>query len=375
VQNLEEKVNIEELLELMIEKDASDIYLSAGIPPTFRVEGKTEPISGDVLKPEDTKEIAFSLMSEKQKALFLEEKEMNLALAPTIGRFRVNIFYQMSCIGLVIRQLKIPIQSFKDLGLPSILGDISMTTRGLVLVVGATGSGKSTTLAAMIDHRNSNSPGHIITIEDPVEFVHQHKRSIITHREVGLDTHSFGDGLKSALRQAPDVIMIGEVRDSNTMEAAITFAETGHLCLATLHANNANQSIERIITFFPADRQEQIYLLLSLNLRSIISQRLIPTVDDKRIAAVEILMDTPRIKDLILKKEIGLLKEAMKKGEQEGMQTFDQAIYDFYMQGKINYETAIAYADSANDLRLRIKFETPDLEEDTKNKPTFKIRE
>ena len=370
------KMNLEELLKLMMEKDASDIYITAGLPPTFRVEGKTKPISGEqVMSKEDTKELAFSLMSEKQKDTFLEEKEMNLALAPSIGRFRVNIFYQMNCVGLVIRQLKIPIQSFEQLGLPSTLEDVAMTKRGLVLVVGATGSGKSTTLAAMIDHRNSNSQGHIITIEDPVEFVHQHKRCIITHREVGIDTHSFGDGLKSALRQAPDVIMIGEVRDATTMEAAIAFAETGHLCLATLHANNANQSIERILTFFPADRQEQIFLLLSLNLRSIISQRLIPTIDDKRVAAVEILMDTPRVKDLINKQEIGLLKEAMKKGEQEGMQTFDQAIYNYYMQGKISYETAIAYADSANDLRLRIKFDTPDQEEETENKPIFKIRE
>ena len=372
-------MDIDKLLELMIEKDASDIYLSAGIPPTFRVEGKTEPITGKVLNPKDTEELAFSLMSEKQKAIFLEEKEMNLALAPSIGRFRVSIFYQMSCIGLVIRQLKIPIQSFDQLGLPSVLKNISMAKRGLVLVVGATGSGKSTTLAAMIDHRNSNSPGHIITIEDPVEFVHQHKRSIITHREVGLDTHTFADGLKSALRQAPDVIMIGEVRDTETMEAAITFAETGHLCLATLHANNANQSLERIITFFPAERHEQIYLLLSLNLKSIISQRLIPTVvEDKRIAAVEILMDTPRVKDLIFKKKITLLKEAMKKGEQENMQTFDQAIYNFYTQGKISYKTALAYADSANDLRLRIKLDTPEQEgqeEETENKPIFRIRE
>jgi twitching motility protein PilU len=369
-------MKLEELLKLMMEVDASDIYITAGLPPTFRVEGKTQPIAGEqVMSKEDTKELAFSVMSEKQKATFLEEKEMNLALAPSIGRFRVNIFYQMSCVGIVIRQLKIPIQSFEQLGLPSVLEKVAMTNRGLVLVVGATGSGKSTTLAAMIDHRNSNSQGHIITIEDPVEFVHQHKKCIITHREVGIDTHTFGDGLKSALRQAPDVIMIGEVRDATTMEAAITFAETGHLCLATLHANNANQSIERILTFFPADRQEQIFLLLSLNLRSIISQRLIPTVDDKRVAAVEILMDTPRVKDLIIKKEIGLLKEAMKKGEQEGMQTFDQAIYNFYMQGQINYDTAIAYADSANDLRLRIKFETPDQEEETENKPIFKMRE
>ncbi len=368
-------MNLEELLKLMMKMDASDIYITAGLPPTFRLEGKTKPFSdGEVLSKEDTQRLAFSLMTEKQKAIFLEEKEMNLALAPSMGRFRVNIFYQMNCIGLVIRQLKIPIQSFKQLGLPSVLENISMTNRGLVLVVGATGSGKSTTLAAIIDHRNKNSQGHIITIEDPVEFVHQHKNCIITHREVGIDTHSFGDGLKSALRQAPDVIMIGEVRDTTTMEAAITFAETGHLCLATLHANNANQAIERILTFFPPEKQEQIYLLLSLNLRSIISQRLIPTVDDKRVAAVEILMDTPRIKDLIIKKEIGLLKEAMKKGEQEGMQTFDQAIYNFYMQGRIDYKTAIAYSDSANDLRLRIKFDTPGQEEETEEKPVFKIK-
>ena len=219
---------------------------------------------GEVLSKEDTKRLAFSLMSEKQKAIFLEEKEMNLALAPSIGRFRVNIFYQMNCVGLVIRQLKIPIQSFEQLGLPSVLEDVSMTNRGLVLVVGATGSGKSTTLAAMIDHRNSNSQGHIITIEDPVEFVHKHKRCIITHREVGIDTHSFGDGLKSALRQAPDVIMIGEVRDTTTMEAAITFAETGHLCLATLHANNANQSIERILTFFPLKGKNRYFCFYHL---------------------------------------------------------------------------------------------------------------
>ncbi len=369
-------MNIEELLKIMVEKDASDVYITAGVAPTYRVEGKTEPIPGEPLKPEDTERFAFSIMSEKQKATFLEDKEMNLALSPpSLGRFRVNIFYQMNTIGLVIRQIKIPLQSFKELGLPATLEDISMTKRGLVIVVGATGSGKSTTLSAMIDYRNSHSAGHIITVEDPIEFVHQHKHSVITQREVGIDTNSFTEALKNTLRQAPDVILIGEIRDTETMEAAIAFAETGHLCLSTLHANNANQSIERIINFFPAERHEQIYLLLSLNLRSIISQRLIPTVDDKRIAALEILMDTPRIKDLILKKEIGLLKEAMKEGGQEGMQTFDQAIYNFYMQGKLNYETAIAYADSANNLRLRIKLETPDREEDKKDKPTFKMRE
>jgi twitching motility protein PilU len=372
-------VNIDELLKLMVEKDASDIYLTAGIAPAYRVEGKTEPIPGKALEPEDTERLAFSVMSEKQKNVFLEEKEMNLALFyPDLGRFRVNIFYQRSSIGLVIRQIKIKIQTLEELRLPSVLKDVSMTKRGLVIVVGATGSGKSTTLAAMIDHRNSNSSGHIITVEDPVEFVHPHKKSVVTQREVGLDTNSFGEALKNTLRQAPDVILVGEVRDTETMEAALTFAETGHLCLCTLHANNANQSIERIITFFPAERHEQIYLLLSLNLRSIISQRLIPTVDGKRVAALEILLDTPRIKDLILKKEIGLLKEAMKQGEQEGMQTFDQAIYNFYMQKKIDFETAIAYADSANDLRLRIKFDTPDQEgqeEETKEKSAFKIRE
>lgn len=361
----------------MVEKDASDIYITVGVTPAYRVEGKTEPISGEALKPEDTERLAFSVMSEKQKAAFPEEKEANLALFyPSLGRFRVNIFYQRGSIGLVIRQIKMEILSLEDLGLPSVLKGISMTKRGLVIVVGATGSGKSTTLAAMIDHRNSNSPGHIITVEDPVEFVHNHKLSIITQREVGLDTNSFGEALKNTLRQAPDVILVGEVRDTETMEAAITFAETGHLCLATLHANNANQSLERIINFFPAERHEQIYLLLSLNLRSIISQRLIPAVDNKRVAALEILLDTPRVKDLILRKEIGLLKEAMKHGEQEGMQTFDQAIYNFYIQGKVNYETAIAYADSANDLRLRIKFDSPEREEEeTKVKSTFKIRE
>ncbi len=360
----------------MVEKAASDIYITVGVAPTFRVEGKTESISGEALKPEDTEQLAFSVMNDKQRAVFLNEKEMNLALFyPDLGRFRVNIFYQRGSIGLVIRQIKIEIQSIEDLGLPPVLKDISMTKRGLVILVGATGSGKSTTLAAMIDHRNSNSSGHIITVEDPVEFVHTHKHSVITQREVGIDTNSFEEALKNTLRQAPDVILVGEIRDTETMEAAISFAETGHLCLATLHANNANQSIERIINFFPAERHEQIYLLLSLNLRSIISQRLIPTVDDKRVAALEILMDTPRIKDLILKKEIGLLKDSMKQGEQEGMQTFDQAIYDFYMQGKIGYETAVAYADSANDLRLRIKFDTPGQEEETENRPTFKIKE
>ena len=368
-------MDIKELLNEMVRLDASDIYLTAGLPPTYRVEGKTTSSSGDALKPEDTEKLAFSIMSEKQKAAFLEEQEMNLAIAyPSVGRFRVNILYQMGSIGIVIRQIKLDIKSIDDLNLPSILKEIIMTKRGLVLVVGATGSGKSTTLAAMIDHRNSSSSGHIITVEDPIEYVHQHKMSVITQREVGIDTHSFADALKNTLRQAPDVILVGEIRDTETMESAISFAETGHLCLGTLHANNANQAIERIINFFPSERHDQIYLLLSLNLRSIVSQRLIPTPDEKRIAAFEILLDTPRMKDLLLKKEIETLKEVMSKGNQEGMQTFDQAIFNLYKSKMISYENALAYADSTNDVRLRIK--TENLEPGEKQEKTdFKLRE
>ncbi len=369
-------MKIEELLKVMVEKDASDIYLTAGFPPTYRVEGKATPVAGEPLSPEVTERLAFSVMSEKQKAEFLEEKEMNLALHyPSLGRFRVSIFVQKSHISLVIRQIKLEIKTLDDLGMPPVLKDIAMTKRGLVLVVGATGSGKSTTQAAMIDHRNSNSPGHIITVEDPIEFVHSHKLSVVNQREVGLDTLSFNSALKNTLRQAPDVILVGEVRDTETMEAVINFAETGHLCLATLHANNANQSIERVINFFHAERHEQIYQLLSLNLKAIVSQRLIPTEDGKRVAVLEVLLDTPRVKDLIQKKKIALLKEAMKQGVQEGMQTFDQAIYDCYIQGKITYKTAIAYADSANDVRLRIKAEGvgTHVEEDA-GKSAFKLR-
>jgi twitching motility protein PilU len=371
-----ECMTIVEILRIMVEKGASDIYLTAGVSPAYRVEGETVPIPVDKLKGEDVEKLAYSVMSEKQKATFREEKEMNLAIVfPDLGRFRVNVFYQRGSVGLVIRQIKFDIPTVDDLKLPAVIKDISMTLRGLVIIVGATGSGKSTTLAAMIDHRNRNSSGHIITVEDPIEFVHDHKRSIITQREVGIDTFSFDEALKNTLRQAPDVILIGEVRDTETMSAAITFAETGHLCLATIHANNANQAIERIINFFPAERHNQIYLLLSLNLRSIVSQRLIPALDNKRVLAMEILMDTPRVKDLIIHKEIALLKEAMKEGGQEGMQTFDQSIYDLYLQGGLDYDTAIAYADSANDLRLKIKFENPELEKEQEDKPAFKIKQ
>jgi twitching motility protein PilU len=272
-----------------------------------------------------------------------------------VSRFRINVFRQRGSVGMVIRRVKADASTLDELRLASILKDIAMTKRGLTLVVGATGSGKSTTLAAMIDHRNSSEAGHIITIEDPIEFVHRHKKSIVTQREVGFDTQSFQAALKNTLRQAPDVILIGEIRDTETMEAAITFAETGHLCVGTLHSNNANQAIERIMNFFPTQRHAQIYLQLSLNLRSIVSQRLIPSLDGKRVAALEILMDTPRIKDLIRKGDIDTLKEGMEQGVQEGCQTFDQALFTLYIEGKINLDQAIINADSANNLRLKIK--------------------
>lgn len=351
-------MEIIELLREMVRLDASDIYVTVDIPPIHRKEGINTPYGTKPLSSEDTRILAEGIMSEKQKKEFYEKMEMNLALYyPELGRFRVNIFFQRKNIGMVIRQIKINIKSIDDLKLPQVFKDVIMTKRGLVLVVGATGSGKSTTLAAMIDHRNANSTGHIITVEDPVEFVHQHKKSVVTQREVGMDTLSFGNALKNTLRQAPDVILVGEIRDTETMESAITFAETGHLCLGTLHANNANQSIERIINFFPAERHEQIYLLLSLNLRAIISQRLIPAKDGKRVASFEILLDSPRVRDLILKKEVGLLKETMLKGTQEGMLAFDQSLYNLFKEGKISYENALAYADSANDLRLRLRSE------------------
>ncbi|MBP1731904.1 MAG: pilU [Deltaproteobacteria bacterium] len=351
-------VPLKKLLKHMIEKDASDIYLTVGLPPMFRIEGIVNRYEGEaeVLTGEDTQEVAYGIMNERQKRRFEEEFEMGLALFyPDLGRFRVSIFRQMGHIGVIIRQIKIQIKTIDDLGLPQILKDIVMTKRGLVLLVGATGTGKSTTLAAMIDHRNENERGHIISVEDPIEFVHHHKKSIITQREIGFDTLSFANALKYTMRQAPDVILIGEIRDTETMEAAVGFAETGHLCLGTLHANNANQALERIMNFFPAEQHSQIFMQLSLTLRAIISQRLIPTLDGKRVAAIEILLDTPRVKDLIAQQDIPLLKEAMGLGYHEGMQTFDQSIFDLYMAGRIDYQHAIAYADSQNDVRLRIK--------------------
>ena len=371
-------MEIRDLLVVMAEKEASDIYLTVGLPPMYRVEGTTLPHGEDEFNIVDLTELCDKIMDERQKKIFAETKEMNLALSyENLGRFRVNIFQQRGSPGMVIRQIKLDIMSVDDLALPPILKDIVMTKRGLVLVVGATGSGKSTSLAAMVDHRNSTSPGHIITIEDPVEYVHPHRRCVITQREVGYDTLSFQAALKNTLRQAPDVIMIGEIRDTETMEAGITFAETGHLCLGTLHSNNANQAIERILNFFEEERHGQIHLQLALNLRAIVSQRLIKGMDGKRVAALEILMDTPRIKDLIKKAEVDSIKEAMDLGEQEGCQTFDKAIFDLYLAGRIDMDQALANADSANNLRLRIQDEEMkdnDPERTMQKKPDFRIQ-
>ncbi|HYM37261.1 MAG TPA: PilT/PilU family type 4a pilus ATPase [Nitrospiraceae bacterium] len=349
-------MNIRDILKVMVERNASDIYLTEGLPPMYRIEGVTQPVGTAPFTNEMLEALANDVMRDKQKKEFEENNEMNLALFyPDMGRFRVNIFRQRGNVGFVIRQIKVEIVPIDKLGLPPIVKDIIMSKRGLVIVVGATGSGKSTSLAAMIDHRNANSPGHIITVEDPIEFVHKHKRSVITQREIGFDTMSYHAALKNTLRQAPDVILIGEVRDLETMEAAIAFAETGHLCLCTLHANNANQAIERVMNFFPQERHAQIYLQLSLNLRAIVSQRLIPGVDGKRVAAMEVMMDTPRVKDLIKKGEIDTIKEAMEQGVQEGCQTFDYVLFNLYREGKISLDQAIMNADSANNLRLKIK--------------------
>jgi len=349
-------MDIQELFKSMVEHHASDLYLTVARPSMYRIDGIIKPIGEYQYRPQELEDLAHSIMNERQRQDFAATMEMNMAMAlPNVSRFRVNVYRQRGSVGLVIRRVKAEIDSLAEMGLPLILGDIAMTKRGLVLVVGATGSGKSTTLAAMVDHRNTIESGHIITIEDPIEFVHRHKKSIVTQREIGFDTHSYQAALKNTLRQAPDVILIGEIRDTETMEAALTFAETGHLCLSTLHSNNANQAIERIMNFFPPVRHAQIYLQLSLNLRAIISQRLIPSPDSGRVAVLEILMDTPRIKDLIKKGEVDILKEGMEQGVQEGCQTFDDALFMLYKERRINFDQAMINADSANNLRLRIK--------------------
>jgi twitching motility protein PilU len=353
-------MEIKKLLQVMVEKEASDVYLTVGSPPMYRIEGIVQPIGDVEFAPADLEKLAESVMSEKQWQEFNSKLEMDLVLVlsiPDLSRFRVNVLRQRGFVALVIRKIRFEIRTIDDLKLPQILKDIVMRKAGLVLVAGATGSGKSTSLAAMIDHRNSSAPGHIITVEDPIEFVHRHKRCIVTQRELGFDTHSFGDALKRAVRQAPDVILIGEIRDKDSMEAAITFADTGHLCLGTLHSTNATQSFERILNFFPAERHSQILMHLSLSLRAVISQRLVPSVDGARVAAIEILMDTPRIKDLIKQGDIDSLKEAMEQGIQEGCQTFDQALFTLYKENKITLQQALMNADSANNLRLKIKLE------------------
>ncbi len=351
-------MDVRSLLKIMVDRESSDLYLTVDAPPIYRIHGVTQQTDAPPFTNEQLEALALALMRGQQRSEFEEKMEMNLALYyKELGRFRVNIFRQKGNVGLVFRHIKAEIQTAEQLQLPPIIKDIAMTKRGLVLLVGATGSGKSTSLAAMIDHRNTVHQGHIITVEDPIEFVHQHKKSIITQREVGFDTLNFQNALKNTLRQAPDVILIGEVRDTETMEAAITFAETGHLCIGTLHSNNANQAIERIMNFFPVERHAQIYLQLSLNLRAIISQRLIPSVDGRRVPALEIMLDTPRIKDLIKKAEIDTLKEAMEQGIDEGCQTFDHVLFQLYKANKISLEQALINADSANNLRLKIKLE------------------
>lgn len=351
-------MDVRTLLEVMVKQEASDLYLTVDAPPVYRIHGSTHRTDAPPFTNEQLESLALAMMRGQQRGEFEEKMEMNLALYyKDLGRFRVNVFRQKGNVGLVFRHIKADIMTIEQLELPPIIKDIAMTKRGLVLVVGATGSGKSTTLAAMIDHRNSVHAGHIISVEDPIEFVHHHKKSIITQREVGFDTHTFGNALRNTLRQAPDVILIGEIRDTETMEAAITFAETGHLCLGTLHSNNANQAIERIMNFFPVERHAQIYLQLSLNLRAIISQRLIPSVDGRRVPALEIMLDTPRVKDLIKKAEVDTLKEAMEQGIDEGCQTFDHVLFQLYKAERITIEQALINADSANNLRLKIKLE------------------
>jgi len=354
-------LDITKLLTVMNEHDASDLYITVDSPPAYRVNGSVRPAGNRSLTPEETEELSRSIMNDKQQNEFETTSELNVALYyPTLGRFRVNIFKQRGCTGMVIRQIKTKIATLDDLNLPPVLKEVSMSKRGLILFVGATGSGKSTSLAGMIDYRNTNQAGHIITVEDPIEFVHEHKKSIVTQREVGVDTDDFQNALKNTLRQAPDVILIGEIRDQETMEAAITFAETGHLAYATLHSNNANQAMERIMNFFPPERHKQIYMQLSLNLRGIVSQRLVRTVEGARVAAVEILLGSPRVKDLIHRAEIGELKEAMEKGEGIGMQTFDMHLLQLYKAGQITLDEALRNADSANNLRLKIKLNEGD---------------
>jgi twitching motility protein PilU len=351
-----------DLLKLLLSKKGSDLFITSGFPPAFRIDSKMTPVSNQPLTPIHTQDLCRAIMNDKQAAEFEAKKECNFAISPAgIGRFRVNAFVQQGNMGMVLRVITTNIPRFEELKVPPVLKDVAMTKRGLVIMVGGTGSGKSTTLAAMIGYRNENSYGHIITIEDPIEYVHPHKNCVVTQREVGVDTDSWEAALKNTLRQAPDVILIGEIRERETMEHAIAFSETGHLCMATLHANSANQALDRIINFFPEERRSQLLMDLSLNMRALISQRLIPLKDSKgRAAAVEVMLNSPLISDLIFKGEVHEIKEIMKKSRELGMQTFDQALFDLYEEGRISYEDALRNADSVNDLRLMIKLHSKD---------------
>lgn len=371
-------MNLDPLLKAMVERGASDLFITAGVPPSIKVNGRVLAVTRVPLSPEQSREMVLGTMDPAQREIFLEVRESNYAvMRPVLGRFRVSAFFQRNLVGMVLRRIETNIPRIADLGLPSLLCELSMAKRGLIMFVGATGTGKSTSLAAMIGHRNEHDNGHIVSIEDPIEFMHQHNGCIVTQREVGIDTDSFEVALRNTLRQAPDVIMIGEVRTRETMEYAISFAETGHLCLATLHATNANQAIERIIHFFPADRHDQIWMDLSLNLKAVVAQQLVPTVDGRgRRAAVEILLNTPLMSDHIRKGEVHLLKDVMRRSGEQGMQTFDKALYRLYSDGEITYEAALAHADSPNDLRLMIKL-GPDADPELMrgNSPKFTLQE
>ena len=348
-----------DLLRAMVAKKASDLFITAGFPPAIKLDGKMTPVANQPLTPQHTTELARAMMNDRQAQEFEATKECNFAISPGgIGRFRVNAFVQQARIGMVLRTITTTIPKFEDLRLPAVLKDLVMAKRGLIILVGATGSGKSTSLAAMVGYRNENSYGHIITIEDPIEFTHEHKNCVITQREVGVDTENWFAALKNTLRQAPDVILIGEIRDRETMDYAVAFAETGHLCMATLHANSANQALDRIINFFPEDRRSQLLMDLSLNIRALVSQRLIPNKDGKgRVAAVEIMLNSPLIQDLIFKGEVHEIKAIMAKSRELGMQTFDQHLFELYENGSISYEDALRNADSVNELRLMIKLQ------------------
>ncbi|BCL76192.1 twitching motility protein PilT [Jeongeupia sp. HS-3] len=351
-----------DLLRHMRTKDASDLFITADFPPAMKIDGRVTPVSNQMLSAQHTKELARAIMNDRQAEEFEGSKECNFAISPgNLGRFRVNAFMQQGRVGMVLRTINSEIPKLEELGLPSVLKDIAMTKRGLVIFVGGTGSGKSTSLAAMIGHRNETAYDHIITIEDPIEYVHEHKRSIITQREVGVDTDSWMAALKNTLRQAPDVILIGEIRDRETMDYAIAFAETGHLCMATLHANSANQALDRIINFFPEERKAQLLMDLSLNLKAFVSQRLVPHRAGKgRVAAVEVMLNSPLISELVFKGDVHEIKEIMKRSRELGMQTFDQSLFDLHEAGKISYEDALRNADSVNDLRLQIKLNGSD---------------